>query len=167
VTGVSSPISIRRALRGGDADAIVALHDRVYRAGWARNDEFVAAVGRSVQGARAAGWPEKGGAVWLVESEQQLAGSLGLTDEGGGVGYVRWFVLASGLRGRGLGRSLLDELLEHARAGGMQRLELDTFSALSTAARLYRAAGFEVTSARERDDWGPPISYQHYRLELR
>jgi GNAT superfamily N-acetyltransferase len=164
---VAFPISIKRSLGDGDADAIVALHDRVYRADWDRNDEFVAAVARSVASARAAGWPGSGGAVWLVELDGRLAGSLGLTDEGAGVGHVRWFVFEPELRGRGLGRSLLEELLADARAAGMQRLELETFSALSTAARLYRAAGFEVISARERDDWGPPISYQHYRLELR
>jgi hypothetical protein len=48
----------------------------------------------------------------------------------------------------------------------MKRLELETFSALTTAARIYRQAGFLVTWARERDDWGPPVTYQHYELPL-
>jgi GNAT superfamily N-acetyltransferase len=163
---VMAPVSIRRSLREGDAQAIVALHDRVYRAEWGRNAEFVAAVERTVLAARAAGWPEQGGAVWLVERDRELHGSLGLTDEGGGVGRVRWFVFAPELRGQGLGRSLLDELLAHARDAGMRRLELETFSALTTAARLYRAVGFEVISVHGRDDWGPTIEYQHYCLDL-
>jgi GNAT superfamily N-acetyltransferase len=164
---VTSPISIRRTFGDGDADAIVALHDRVYRAEYECNDEFVAAVARKLAAARAAGWPESGGAVWLVEHEGEVAGSLGLTDEGGGVGCVRWFVFAPEVRGHRLGRTLLDELLAHARAAGFKRLELDTFSALTTAARIYRAAGFLVTSASERDDWGPTVIYQHYELKLR
>jgi GNAT superfamily N-acetyltransferase len=162
-----TPISIRRSMVDRDADAIVALHDLVYRAEYDRNDEFVAAVARKVAAARAAGWPEVGGAVWLVERDGAVAGSLGLTDEGDGVGWVRWFVLAPEARGHGLGRRLVAELVHSARANGMARLELETFSALTAAARIYRETGFELTWERERDDWGPTITYQHYLLELR
>src|SRR5581483_12075582 len=112
-----------------DAEAIVALHDRVYRAEYDRNDEFVAAVARKVAAARAAGWPELGGAVWLVERDGVVAGSLGLTEEGDGVGWVRWFVFAPEVRGHGLGRRLVAELVHTARVNGMARLELETFSA--------------------------------------
>jgi ribosomal protein S18 acetylase RimI-like enzyme len=80
---------------------------------------------------------------------------------------VRWFVFARELRGSGLGRQLLAELLVEARAAGMQRLELETFSELRAAAHLYRDVGFEVIASRDRDDWGSTISYQHYRLDLR
>jgi len=34
---VTAPVSIRRSLRDGDVDAIVALHERVYRPEYARN----------------------------------------------------------------------------------------------------------------------------------
>ena len=71
------------------------------------------------------------------------------------------------MRGGGLGRQLLAELMDTARGAGMRRLELETFSDLRAAGHLYRSAGFEVVSARERDDWGPTISYQHYRVDLR
>jgi GNAT superfamily N-acetyltransferase len=162
-----APISIRRSMTDRDADAIVALHDLVYRAEYDRGDEFVASVARKVAVARAAGWPELGGAVWLVERDGAVAGSLGLTDEGDGVGWVRWFVLAPEVRGHGFGRRLVSELVHTARANGLARLELETFSALTAAAQIYRDAGFAVTWERERDDWGPTITYQHYELPLR
>jgi ribosomal protein S18 acetylase RimI-like enzyme len=166
---IGSQISVRRELRDGDADAIVALHDRVYRGEWRRNEAFVAAVADNVAAYRAAGWPERGGAAWLVEREGggELQGSLGLTAEADGTGHVRWFVFAPELRGSGLGRRLLSELLAEASAAGMRRLELETFSDLRAAAHLYRGAGFEVVSAVDRDDWGPTISYQHYAVDLR
>jgi GNAT superfamily N-acetyltransferase len=163
---ISTAISIRRALRDGDLEAIVDLHDRVYRSEYDRNDEFVAAVARKLEAARAAGWPERGGAVWIVEHDGSVAGSVALTDEGDGVGWVRWVVFGPEIRGLGLGRQLISELVGEARARGMKRLELETFSALTTAARIYRQAGFLVTWARERDDWGPPVTYQHYELPL-
>jgi len=166
MTVTSPPVSIRRTLSDGDTDAIVALHDRVYRAEYARNDAFVAAVAAALERARAAGWPDRRGAVRIVELDGAVAGSIGLTDEGGGVGYIRWVVLAPELRGRGLMRTLVAELIAEARAAGIARLELDTFSDLTAAARIYREAGFEVVSDRERDDWGPTITYQHYELPL-
>jgi ribosomal protein S18 acetylase RimI-like enzyme len=158
---------VRRELRDGDDAAIAELHRRIYVPEYERNDEFVARVLGAVQAAIASGWPRDGGAVWLLERAGELVGSLGLTDEGAGVGRVRWFVFDGSLRGRGLGHSLLEELLEEARAQAMQTLELETFSALTVAAKLYREAGFEVIWERQRDDWGPMITYQHYRLRLR
>jgi ribosomal protein S18 acetylase RimI-like enzyme len=162
-----SAITVRRTLRDWDVEAIVDLHDRVYRGEYGRNDVFVAAVERKLHAARAAGWPELGGAVWLVEHEGKVAGSVAFTDEGDGAGWVRWVVFAPEVRGQGLGRALIGELIDEARAQGLKRLELETFSDLTTAARIYRRAGFLVTWARERDDWGPTITYQHYEMPLR
>jgi GNAT superfamily N-acetyltransferase len=168
---------IRRELRDGDAEAIAELHRRNYSAAYGMNERFVSAVAAGVRDAAARGWPRSGGAVWLIERAGAVAGSLALTveperagDTGAGparVGRVRWFVLDRSLRGRGLGRALMAELLDEARAAGLAELELETFAALSAAAHIYRAAGFRVVSEREREDWGRPITYQRYELHLR
>ncbi len=160
-------VVIRRELRLGDAEAIAELHRRVYQPEFGMNDEFVAGVAAGVRDAVAGGWPESAGAVWLVERSGELAGSLALTVEpAAGSGRVRWFVLDRSLRGHGLGGTLIGELLARARAAGLAELELETFAALSVAARIYRAAGFRVVSERERTDWGRPITYQRYELQL-
>lgn len=157
---------LRRSLRDGDADAIADLHFRVYLPEFGLNLQFVNAVASGVRAAVAAGWPATGGGVWLIDGPTGLGGALALTHEGGGVGRVRWFVLDKSLRGQGWGGQLLGELLAQARRDGLRRLELETFSALSTAGRLYRQAGFRLIWERERHDWGPPVTYQGYRLEL-
>jgi RimJ/RimL family protein N-acetyltransferase len=160
-------VVVRRELRSGDPERIVELHDRVYRAEYGLDGRFAPSVARSLQAALVRGWPSSGGAVWVADRGGELCGSLGLTDEGSALGRVRWFVFAPELRGRGLGRSLVAELLAQARAAGLQRLELETFSDLTAAARLYLEAGFRLESQRETDQWGPPIIYQRYALELR
>jgi GNAT superfamily N-acetyltransferase len=159
-------IVVRRELRHGDELAIGDLHERVYPAEFGMNASFCESVRRNIEAARERGWPNVREAVWLIDDERELAGSLGLTSDSDEVGRVRWFVLAPELRGRGLGRSLVAELIAEARANGYTRLELDTFSDLTSAARIYRDAGFRLLSSRERDDWGPPIVYQSYVLEL-
>jgi GNAT superfamily N-acetyltransferase len=160
--------AIRRSLGAADPAAIAELHKRVYSAEYGRNQAFTDAVATSVQAAVERGWPHRGGAVWLIDDDRtvRLEGSLGLTREADGLGRVRWFVLDHELRGRGLGRQLIDELLAEARAQSINRLELETFSALTAAAHIYRTVGFRLVSSRERDDWGPTITYQHYELEL-
>ena len=62
---------------------------------------------------------------------------------------------------------LVAEMISQARARGMTRVELETFSALRAAAHLYREAGFRLLWERERSDWGPTVTYQGYALELR
>jgi ribosomal protein S18 acetylase RimI-like enzyme len=160
-------IAIRRTLRDGDADAIAELHRRVYEREYGLNEQFTASVKEGVEAAAATGWPRRSGALWLVErGGGPLLGALALTDEGNGLGRVRWFVLDPGLRGRGLGRSLMAELLDEARAAGLRKLELETINLLTAAARIYRDAGFRVAWERERDDWGPRVTYQGYRADL-
>lgn len=158
----------RRDFRPEDARAIVELHERVYMPEYGMGPGFLEGVQRSIDAALAAGWPQAGGASWLIDNEDApgLSGSLGLTDEGNGLGRVRWFVFGPELRGRGFGKQLVAELVDEARAQGMRRLELVTFSALTTAAHLYRSIGFRLLSMREREDWGPLIQFQEYGLDL-
>jgi GNAT superfamily N-acetyltransferase len=96
-----------------------------------------------------------------------VPGSLALTDEGDGSATVRWFLLDPELRGSGLGRRMLTELVAEAREHGYSRLCLETFSLLRAAARLYLSFGFEVVSTDTAPRWGhAAIDYQRYELEL-
>jgi GNAT superfamily N-acetyltransferase len=147
-------------------EEIAELHRRVYVPEFGMGPGFVDPVAAGIRAAVAAGWPSDTGAVWLIDGARQLGGALALTHEGDGVGRVRWFVLEQSLRGQGWGGWLLAELLDQARADGMRRLQLETFSALTTAAHLYRRAGFRLTWERVRHDWGPPVTYQGYQLDL-
>ncbi len=157
---------LRRELRPGDAEAIVEIHERIYRPEYGMDGRFVDGVRSTVESAVERDWPEGGGA-WLVDGSDGLAGCLGLTDEGDGLGRVRWVVLAPEARGIGLGRRMITEAVDEARRLGFDRLELDTFGALKTAAAIYRSLGFELVSEERTEKWGPPIAYQHYVLDLR
>jgi GNAT superfamily N-acetyltransferase len=160
--------TVRRVLRPGDLGAIIANHGRVYAREHGVGPEFEAHVGASVARAgRRPGWPTETEAVWIVERAGEHAGSLALTDEGGGLGTVRWFLLDPTVRGRGLGRRLVGELVEVARRAGYRRLGLETFSELEAAAHIYRGFGFELVDAEVGPRWGrAEITYQRYELEF-
>ena len=159
-------ITIRRTLRDGDGPAIGELHRRVYMTEHGFNDRFCETVDDDIDRAIASGWPERTGSVWLVDRGGALLGALALTDEGGGLGRVRWFALDRSLRGHGLGRSLFGELLTEARAQHLTKLCLETVKPLTVAAHIYTSHGFRVVWERHRTDWGPPLTYQGYELTL-
>ena len=115
---------------------------------------FEAHVAASVAEAGRRGFPAEREGLWIVEAAGRHAGSIALTDEGDGVATVRWVVLDPGLRGRGLGRRLLGEVVAEAEGHGYRLLKLETFSELRAAAHLYREHGFELISAETGPRWG-------------
>ena len=159
---------IRRALRPGDEQRIAELHRRVYQPEYGLDDEFVSEVRAGVEAAVAGGWPRSGGGVWVADDGNgRVLGSLALTDEGGGCGRIRWFVLDPCLRGKGLGRSLLGELLVEARAQGLGQLALETFSSLESAAAALSRGRVPARVGATARGLGATITYQRYELALR
>jgi GNAT superfamily N-acetyltransferase len=159
--------SVRRELRPGDLGAIIAHHGRVYAAEYGVDQTFEAHVAASVAAAGKRGFPREHEGIWIVEHRGAHAGSIGLTDEGEGLATVRWVVLDPAVRGQGLGRRLVSEVVEFARESGFERVCLETFSELTTAARIYRSHGFELQSEQSGPRWGrETINYQRYELVL-
>jgi ribosomal protein S18 acetylase RimI-like enzyme len=158
---------IRRVLRPGDLGEIVAHHGRVYGREYGVDSTFEGHVAAAVARAANRGFPSEREAIFIVEYDGKHAGSLALTDEGNDEAAVRWFVLDSSLRGWGLGRRLLRQLLASAEEGGYTRIWLETFSDLEAAAHLYREHGFRLVSEDPAPRWGRDrITYQRYQLDL-
>jgi ribosomal protein S18 acetylase RimI-like enzyme len=159
---------IHRDLGPGDIDAIVDLHDRVYRGKYGADDAWIQAIHSAIERAVQRGWPRDAalGSVWLVRRDGRLVGALALVLECPRVGSLDWFVLDPELRGRGLGRRLVADLVADAQARGMEKLKVETFSKLTAAARIYRAAGFSVVWQREMDWRGERVTHQLYTLTL-
>jgi ribosomal protein S18 acetylase RimI-like enzyme len=161
-------VVIRRELRDGDRDAMVALHQRIYPGGYGVAQSFVDDVAAALDAVIEHGWPDRPGeGTWIVERDGEFCGCLALSDEGDGEGRVRFFLLAPEVRGLGLGRSMLDELMEVAREAEYRVLTLATFEELTVAARMYRSHGFRVVREERGPRWGRErFNYQHYELEL-
>ncbi len=78
----------------------------------------------------------------LVDSANRVVGTIGLIPLGAGRCELRKFYLLASLRGRGLGKRLLAHAVARARELGFARIELETHSVLTSAARLYEVFGF-------------------------
>jgi GNAT superfamily N-acetyltransferase len=160
-------LEIRTTLRPGDLGAIIAHHGDVYGREYGVDSTFEAHVAAAVSAAGKKGWPGPGEHLRIAELDGRHVGSLALTDEGDGWAAVRFFLIDAELRGQGLGRRWVAELLEAAEADGYAGVRLETFSELTAAAHIYRSHGFEVISSDTRPRWGrPEITYQRYELDF-
>jgi GNAT superfamily N-acetyltransferase len=88
------------------------------------------------------------GAAWLVlyeDGEPVACGGLRPLEPG--VGEIKRMFVRERARRRGLGRRLLAELEEIARAAGHRRVRLYTTEVLTEARRLYESAGYELAGS--------------------
>jgi GNAT superfamily N-acetyltransferase len=159
-------VQIREGPRPGDIGAVVRLHGLLYAAEYRLDATFEAMVAARLGELTLRGWPARGEGLWIVEAGGEPAGSITLAAEGGGLARLGHFLLRPEARGHGLGPRLLEAVLARALEAGHRRIELITFSDLTTAARIYRAAGFERVSADPRELWGRKVEIERYELAL-
>lgn len=104
--------------------------------------------------ARAAGFrrlladPGRGGA-WVLHDDGRIVGTATALERVTGVLSLGMMLLPD-VRGRGGGRGLLDAVLEHARAVGAHKVDLEVWPDNGRAIALYVSAGFGVEGLRER-----------------
>ena len=86
-----------------------------------------------------------GGEFWVVEDATgRVVGTCGIWPDRVHLGRceLRKMYLSPELRGRGMGRQLMELALEHARAAGFRTIELETNHAMEAAIALYQSYGF-------------------------
>lgn len=107
------------------------------------------------------------GDFWVGLAGEEVVGTLGLIDFGGGGGIRKMFVRRDH-RGSGLAQGLLETLIAHARAGGLPVLALGTIAPMRVAHRFYERNGFRVVAPEALPPGFPrmPFDDRFYMLEL-
>jgi putative acetyltransferase len=85
------------------------------------------------------------GALLLAWAGGELAGCIAMRPLDGQEAEVKRLYVRAGCRGLGLGRRLVEALIERAKAAGYSGLRLDTLATMQSAMRLYEAMGFAET----------------------
>jgi len=86
--------------------------------------------------------------LYVLEDDGRIVSAAGVhSTPVAGVLSLGMMVLPE-FRGRGGGRALLRSVLEHARASGAHKLELQVWPDNIAAVELYKSAGFEVEGLR-------------------
>jgi GNAT superfamily N-acetyltransferase len=114
-----------------------------------------------------------GNRLWLATSGGQsgedghIVGSIAIDGEdlGQNQAHLRWFILADGCRGQGVGAVLLKRAVAFADALGFQRTVLWTFKGLDAAHHLYGREGFLLQEEYSGMQWGVSLTEQRFVRE--
>ncbi|GAB3167617.1 GNAT family N-acetyltransferase [Myceligenerans halotolerans] len=163
----SREVTVRPADRPGDLGWIVLAHGEIYHRQFGWNAEFEAMVARIVAD-YAAGHDPAREAAWIAEVDGERAGCVLLVSgDDPGVARLRVLLVTPRARGLGLGTRLVQECVGLARAAGYRRMTLFTTGNLTSARRIYQAAGFVLADEERRHSFGDDVVAQNWSLDLR
>jgi len=152
---VPSTTAIRELQPGDDATAFRTLNEE-----WITRFFVLEPKDREILGDPGGKILAKGGRIYLVDDTQAdgsvaTVGCVALIPMGEGVYELSKMAVSPTMRGRGIGRQLLQHVIEEARAMGACSLLLGSSTKLPNAVHLYESVGFEHVPP----DSLPPMPY--------
>jgi DNA-binding MarR family transcriptional regulator/GNAT superfamily N-acetyltransferase len=144
--GAQGPSVTLRDPAPGDLGWVVSAHGELYSREYGYGPEFEALVARIVADFSANRDPERERA-WIAARGDRRLGSIFLVKVDELTAKLRLLLLVPEARGLGLGRRLVSECLDFARAAGYRKASLWTNSALVAARSIYAKAGFSLVSS--------------------
>jgi DNA-binding MarR family transcriptional regulator/GNAT superfamily N-acetyltransferase len=157
----------------GDLGWIIERHGAVYSAGYGLDARFEALVARicadfidHFKPGREACWIaarglERLGSVMLVQARDDASGRVRP-----GVAQLRLLLLEEHARGLGVGKRLVRQCSDFARAAGYKRIVLWTQSALAAARAIYAAEGYRVISSEAINSFGQDVISERWEKLL-
>lgn len=103
---------------------------------------------------------------WMAECGKQRLGTVFCMKQDGETAQLRLFLLTPKARGRGLGKRLLRECMDFARAAGYRGMMLKTHESHSTACALYQAFGWQLHESHPVYSYGQDLVEQTWLLSF-
>jgi len=152
----------------GAIGRVTELHGRYYQREWGFGQFFEAKVATELSEFLGR-FDEARDGFWTACVDNRVEGSITIDGiKAGSVGaHLRWFIMSSKLRGRGVGNRLMDEALGFCRKLNYGRVYLWTFEGLHAARHLYERSGFRLAEQHEGEQWGTRVIEQKFVVQLR
>lgn len=102
--------------------------------------------------------------LWLALQDGKIEGAIAIDGshaerEGA---HLRWFIASDSMRGKGVGKALLDSAMEFCQSRHYERIYLWTFEGLGAARHLYEKSGFRLTRQQRGTQWGVEVDEQRF-----
>jgi DNA-binding MarR family transcriptional regulator/GNAT superfamily N-acetyltransferase len=165
-TPAKNPTLVLRPPRPGDLGWVTHRHGAVYTREYGWTEAFEALVAR-VAATYLDGQGTARQAGWIAEIDGVPVGSVfcmpGADEK---TAKLRLLLVEPSARGFGVGKRLVAECLDFARASGYTAIELWTVDVLAAARGIYQRAGFQLVKEEPMRGFGPELVEQTWRLEL-
>ena len=145
----------------GAVGAVAALHGRYYAREHGFGVRFEAKVAAECAEFCPRIDPTRDG-LWLLVDGGRIAGSIAIDGSGPDAAHLRWFIVDDEMRGRGLGRRLIEAAMGFCRRAGHRRVYLTTFAGLDAARALYEQQGFRLVAEADGETWGTRVREQRF-----
>ncbi|MEP7234310.1 MAG: GNAT family N-acetyltransferase [Ignavibacteriota bacterium] len=153
-------VRLRSEVSEADITAIINAHRSIYEREFGFNQEFGEYVAASLKGDFAQ--------IWIAETEGRFAGCIGVVKAAELSIQLRWFLVEPEFQGKGIGKLLIEALLEYCRAKKFDEIFLWTVNKLPAAKAIYERYGFERTQTKaEQVLWGQPLLEERWDLSLK
>ncbi|HEY7241104.1 MAG TPA: helix-turn-helix domain-containing GNAT family N-acetyltransferase [Burkholderiales bacterium] len=154
-----------RAHRPGDLGWVVQAHGELYAREYRWGERFEALVA-GIVAEFVARFDARRSRCWIAELDGERVGSVFVVPESKTVAKLRLLLVDPRARGRGLGRRLVVEAIDFARARGYRRLALWTQSNLAAARAIYRGCGFELRRSEPHAAFGVRLTGEYWEKQL-
>ncbi|MHA2356308.1 MAG: bifunctional helix-turn-helix transcriptional regulator/GNAT family N-acetyltransferase [Candidatus Thorarchaeota archaeon] len=155
-----------RPHRAGDIGWIVHRHGVIYSEeyGW---DETFEALTAEILAKFIQSHNLKRERIWIAEQDGEIVGSVMIVDAGNQVAQLRLLLVEPKVRGKGIGRKLIEECIDFSRRNGYKKIKLWTQSNLLAARHLYLEYGFELVKDESHKSFGHELTAEFWELQLR
>ena len=150
-----------RDLEPGDLGWLVQRHGELYAREYGYDHTFERLVAQI-----AADFDPDTDRAWVAEIGGTKVGAILCVHEDAKTAKLRTLLVEPKARGRGVGGTLIDQVIRHAKAHGYATLTLYTNDNLHPARRLYERAGFELVAEGPHRAFGHDLIEQTWSLNL-
>ena len=154
-----------RAYRPDDKAWVVDRHFEIYAQEFGWTEKFRTAVQKIVEDFEKNFNPERE-YFWIAEIKGQRVGCVFLMEESADTARIRLVLVEPEARGMGLGRALVDDCESFAKSHAYKKIVLFTNSVLTSARKIYEAAGYKMIHQEKHSNYGPELMGQTWLLEL-
>ena len=150
----------------GSIGRIAELHGTYYHVHWEFGLYFEAKVATELSEFLQR-YDKNNDGIWIATVNGRVEGSVvidGIHAENEGA-HLRWFIISDALRGKGVGRKLINRAIDFCKSKGYKKTYLWTFEGLNAAKHLYENAGFNLIKQQSGVQWGATVNEQYFELK--
>jgi GNAT superfamily N-acetyltransferase len=153
-------VTIRDKISEEDIQTIIERHRILYQIEFGFDSTFGDYVAESLQ--------QQSERIWIAERGGAFAGCIGVVRAEEGIAQLRWFLVEPEARGMGIGKLLMQKVLDHCGQLGYEQIILWTVNKLPAARAIYERYGFRLTEMHaEKALWGQKLIEERWDLSLK